>query len=176
MNRNQLETFLQNHHREAFLWARQCCGFDGELAKDVIQQVYLKILEGKARLKNDSHPKSWLFSVIRFTAVDELKKSGKWKWQDLEMIPEGIDSSVIWEDGPTEPESYEGLISRLPKMQQEVLLMVFYHDLTLEQCAQVLQLHIGTVRTHYDRGKKKMKEWIEKNQSLELSKTARNQY
>lgn len=163
MNRNQLETFLQNHHREAFLWARQCCGFDGELAKDVIQQVYLKVLEGKARMKTAEHPKSWLFSVIRFTAIDELKAQGKWKWQELE-------NELIWEESPSEPQSYEHLISKLPKMQQEVLLMVFYHDLTLEQAAAVLQLHIGTVRTHYDRGKKKLKEWIEKTQSPEIAK------
>jgi RNA polymerase sigma-70 factor (ECF subfamily) len=34
--------------------------------------------------------------------------------------------------------------------------------MTLEEAAKVLELHIGTVRTHYDRGKKKLKEWIEK--------------
>lgn len=153
MNRSQLETFLRQHHREAFLWARQCCGFDGELAKDVMQQVYLKVLEGKARLKTEEHPKTWLFSVVRFTALDELR--GKGKWMAVE-----IEEDMAWESEPTETESHEDLIRRLPKMQQEVLLMIFYHDMTLEEAAKVLQLHIGTVRTHYDRGKKKLKEWI----------------
>ena len=165
MNRSQLDSFLQSHHREAYLWARQCCGFDGELAKDVIQQVYLKVLEGKARMKTADHPKTWLFSVIRFTAIDELKAKGKWKWQELEH-------ELVWKELPEEGESYEGLISRLPKMQQEVLLMVFYHDLTLEQAAAVLQLHIGTIRTHYDRGKKKLKELIEHQRSFEIQKTS----
>jgi len=153
MNRFQLETFLRQYHREAFLWARQCCGFDGELAKDVIQQVYLKVLEGKAKLKAEDHPKTWLFSVIRFTAMDELRTKGKWLTVEIE-------EDMVWESEPTETESHEDLIRRLPKMQQEVLLMVFYHDMTLEEAAKVLQLHIGTVRTHYDRGKKKLKEWI----------------
>jgi RNA polymerase sigma factor (sigma-70 family) len=167
MSRDQLDSFLRTHHQEAFLWARQCCGFDGELAKDVIQQVYLKILEGKARLKREKHPKSWLFAVIRYTAVDELKARGKWNWKELE-------NDLIWEESPFEPENYEELISRLPKMQQEVLLMVFYHEMTLEQAAQVLQLHIGTVRTHYDRGKKKLKEWIESQRSLTVSKSSKD--
>lgn len=154
MNRSQLEILLQQNHRDAYLWARQCCGFDGELAKDVIQQVYLKILEGKAKLKTEAHPKTWLFSIIRFTSIDELRKLGKWESLDSER--------EIWEEIETPPDDYEGLIRQLPKMQQEVLLMVFYHDMTLEQSAEVLQLHIGTIRTHYDRGKKKLKEWIEK--------------
>lgn len=155
MNRSQLETFLRQHHRETFLWARQCCGFDGELAKDVIQQVYLKVLEGKAKLNSEDHPKTWLFSVIRFTAIDELRTMGK-------RLTVEIEEDMAWESEPTETESHEDLIRRLPKMQQEVLLMVFYHDMTLEEASKVLELHIGTVRTHYDRGKKKLKEWIEK--------------
>ncbi len=155
MNRSQLDLFLRQHHREAFLWARQCCRFDGELAKDVIQQVYLKVLEGKAKLNSEEYPKTWLFSVIRFTAMDELRKKGKWISIELE-------EDMVWETEPTESESHEDLIRRLPRMQQEVLLMVFYHDMTLEEVAKVLELHIGTVRTHYDRGKKKLKEWIEK--------------
>jgi len=155
MNRSQLDLFLRQHHREAFLWARQCCGFDGELAKDVVQQVYLKVLEGKAKLNSEDYPKTWLFSVIRFTALDELRKKGKW-------ISVEVEEDMIWETEPIESESHEDLIRRLPRMQQEVLLMVFYHDMTLEEAAKVLELHIGTVRTHYDRGKKKLKEWIEK--------------
>ncbi len=167
MNRSQLETFLRQHHREAFLWARQCCGFDGELAKDVIQHVYLKVLEGKALLKQDTHPKTWLFSVIRCTAIDELRQKGRW------MVV-AIEEDMAWESEPTESESHEDLIRRLPKMQQEVLLMVFYHDMTLEEVAKVLELHIGTIRTHYDRGKKKLKEWIEHRRSFEVSKTSKD--
>lgn len=155
MNRSQLESFLRNHHTETFLWARQCCGFDGELAKDVIQQTYLKILEGKARLKHDGNCKTWLFSIIRFTAIDELRKAGRSESLESEV-------EILWEEQEPEQESYEALVRRLPKMQREVMLMVFYHEMTLEQCAAVMQLHIGTVRTHYDRGKKRLKEWIEK--------------
>ena len=125
------------------------------MAKDVIQLVFLKILEGKAKLKEDRNVKTWLFSIIRFTAIDELRKAGKWQSMENE-------SELVWEEEELEEVNYEALVKRLPKMQQEVILMVFYHDMTLEQTAEVLQLHIGTVRTHYDRGKKRLKDWIEK--------------
>jgi RNA polymerase sigma-70 factor (ECF subfamily) len=72
------------------------------------------------------------------------------------------DLDLPYLEDPPENESHEALLQALPDRQKEVLLMVFYHDMTLEQCAEVMQLHIGTVRTHYDRGKKKLKEWIEK--------------
>lgn len=161
MNQNQLDTLLRQHHREAYLWARQCCGFDGEMAKDVVQMVYLKILDGQAKLKEDRNAKTWLFSIIRFTAIDELRKTGK--WSSIENEPD-----LVFEEIELDETNYEGLVKRLPKMQQEVMLMVFYHDMTLEQTAEVLQLHIGTVRTHYERGKKRLKEWIEFQRKTEI--------
>ncbi|WP_143960307.1 RNA polymerase sigma factor [Litoribacter populi] len=47
MNRQQLEQLVKSVHQEAYIWARQCCGFDEGMARDVLQQAYLKILEGK---------------------------------------------------------------------------------------------------------------------------------
>lgn len=155
MKKHWLETILKELHSEAYHWSRQCCSFDEDRAKDVLQLVYLKILEGKAVYKEKSQVKTWLFSVIRFTAYEEFKKEGK--NTSLDHL-----ADMAYEDDPPENDSHEALLQALPERQKEVLLMVFYHDMTLEQCAEVMQLHIGTVRTHYDRGKKKLKEWIEK--------------
>ena len=154
MKNHWLETVLKELHQEAFHWSRQCCGFDEDQAKDVLQLVYLKILEGKANYSERAKVKTWLFSVIRFTALEERRRETN--TSPLE------DLDLPYQEDPPENESHEALLQALPDRQREVLLMVFYHEMTLEQCAEVMQLHIGTVRTHYDRGKKKLKEWIEK--------------
>jgi RNA polymerase sigma-70 factor (ECF subfamily) len=158
MNRTSLQQLLQSHHREAYIWARQCCGFDSELAKDVLQLTYLKILEGKAKLNDAAKAKTWLFSIIRYTAIDELRKAGKMQPLDdgyeLIDLPEEIDYT-----------DYNAMIKLLPSMQQQVILMVFYHQMTIEQSAEVLQIQLGTARTHYARGKKKLKELILKSQT-----------
>ena len=153
MNRTQLDHLLKLHHREAYLWARQCCSFDEELAKDVLQQVYLKILEGKAKLNEEEKEKTWIFSIIRYTAIDQLRKGGKLISMDGEEEIADIEEEVDSTD-------YEAIIRLLPRMQQEVILMVFYHQMTIGQSAEVLQISLGTARTHYERGKKKLKELI----------------
>ena len=160
MNRSQLDHILKAHHRDAYLWARQCCSFEDEMAKDVLQQSYLKILEGQAKLKDASKAKTWLFSIIRYTAIDEIRKAGK-----VVSLSDSYDPMEIREE--IDSTDYEGIIKHLPEMQREVILMVFYHQMTIAQSAEILQIGLGTARTHYDRGKKKLKELITKVQIQE---------
>jgi len=160
MEKSDLQNILKEHHRNAFLWARQCCAFDEDMAKDVLQQVYLKILEGKAVYRKKSSVKTWLFSVIKFTAAEQKRKVG------LTTTLDEADGYVYLEE-PEEQDSHEELIMLLPKRQQEVLLLVFYHGLTLEKAAEVMEISLGSVRTHYDRGKKNLKELIIKKKKHE---------
>lgn len=153
MNRTQLDNLLKLHHKDAYLWARQCCSFNDDLAKDVLQQVYLKILEGKAELNDEEKAKTWIFSIIRYTAIDQLRKTGKF------ISIEG-DEEIADMEEEVDLTDYKAIINLLPRMQQEVILMVFYHQMTIEQSAEVLQISLGTARTHYERGKKNLKKLI----------------
>ncbi|MFT4733981.1 MAG: DNA-directed RNA polymerase specialized sigma24 family protein [Algoriphagus sp.] len=41
----------------------------------MLQEAYLKVLEENATYSEKSNFKTWLFSIIRFTAIDNLKGS-----------------------------------------------------------------------------------------------------
>ena len=47
-------------------------------------------------------------------------------------------------------------LNTLSPRQREVLHLVFYHEMTIEEAAAVMQISLGSARTHYDRGKKAM--------------------
>lgn len=158
-----MQNILKEHHSSAYIWARQCCSFDEELAKDVLQLVYLKILEGKAVYREKSSLKTWLFSVIKFTAAECKRKEHL-----TTTLDEVADFSGTEEEG--HQDTHEELIMLLPKRQQEILLLVFYHNLTLDKAAEVMGISIGSVRTHYDRGKKNLKEMIIKRNRHEIER------
>lgn len=151
MNRNKLAKLLKEHHKDAFLWASHCCHYNKEEGQEVLQSTYVKILERKAVFKEKSTFKTWLFSVIRFTAIDYLKK--RTSYESLENVRIGI------EDTPYEVYNvdYKKLLQQLPERQHQVLLLAFYHGMTLAEIATITELHIGTIRTHYERGKEAMK-------------------
>jgi len=155
MTKQLLETELKKHHNDAYIWSYQCCNYNKENAKDVLQMAYLKIIEGKAVFKNKSSFKTWLFSVIRFTAYDFIKA-------EASFMP--LDSLNIATEEPYQQDTtdYKSILKKLPARQQQVLLLAFYHDMTLAEIANITGLHLGTVRTHYERGKDSLRKHIVK--------------
>jgi RNA polymerase sigma factor (sigma-70 family) len=157
MDQQQLAKLLEDSHREAYLWSRQCCNYDHDLAQEVLQLVYLKIFEGRARYSEKSSFRTWLFSVIRYTAIDSLQETRR--HSDLNEAMSVPEDAVREEDT-----DYKAMLQLLPEQQAHVLLLAFYHGMTLEAISAVMDIAVGTVRTHYERGKKKLKELIEKKQ------------
>ena len=48
----------------------------------------------------------------------------------------------------------------LPTRQRELLHLVFYQELTIGEAADVLAISVGTARTHYERGKQRLRELL----------------
>ncbi|MEL6535031.1 MAG: sigma-70 family RNA polymerase sigma factor [Bacteroidota bacterium] len=156
--RRDLADQIVQHHAEAYRWARQCCRYRDEIAQDVLQSAYVKVLEGKARFQDKGTLKAWLFGVIRFTAMEH------WRLERDHAPLEAVMEVAAPEDpDPTDTRFYEQMIRQLPKRQAEVLLLVFYHQLTLKEAAEVMQLEPGTVSTHYARGKEQLRTLLKKS-------------
>src|SRR3954464_10782780 len=69
-----LKAELERLHSASFGWALSCCRRDATEAEEVLQTVYVKILEGKARFRGEASLKTWLFAVIRKTAATEYRR------------------------------------------------------------------------------------------------------
>src|SRR5262245_14750244 len=70
----ELLALLENHHQESYGWALSCCSRNPAEAEIVLQKVYVKVLEGKARFDGKAKFKTWLFAVIRKTAADRRRR------------------------------------------------------------------------------------------------------
>ena len=162
MDRAELEQQLQAFHAASFGWALACCDRDREEAEDVLQTVYVKVLDGKARFEGRAAFRTWLFAVIRRTAAANRRTRWLRRWR---FMPQNGDGGSVEHD-LIRNERAASLLRALPRLarrQREVLELVFYHDMTIEQAGQTLGISLGSARVHYERGKKRLAALLEES-------------
>ncbi len=153
-----LEQQIAALHPASFAWALACTRWNTAEAEEVLQSVYLSILEGRARFDGRSTFKTWLFSVVRNMAARGrrrrwLEERAPWK-RFFPAAPDDpgtgpLESFASAERGARVRRAMNQLASR----QREVLDLVFFHELSVEEAASVMGVSLGTARVHYHRGK-----------------------
>jgi len=167
----ELKAELEMLHGASFGWALNCCRRDRAEAEEVLQMVYLKILEGKACFRGEASLKTWLFAVIRKTAISEHRKNllRKLRWSDSSeqattLVSPLEQPGVAFEKSEAQA-LFQNALNNLPRRQREALHLVFYEDLSLKEAADVMGISIGSARQHYDRGKKRLRESLGQTES-----------
>lgn len=166
MDQQLLEKELEQLHPQSFGWALRCCKENREMAAEVLQNAYLKILEGKARFTGASTFRTWLFSVIRFTAVDYFRQQQSRKRRAAETTVFSEMSTHSKTENDQRSQLFKSALGQLSAQQQQVLHLVFYQNCTIREAAEIMAIQIGTARTHYQRGKEQLKQWLIKSGSL----------
>ena len=156
----ELMAELERLHTASFGWALACCRHDRTGAEEVLQTVYLKILEGKARYRGESGLKTWLFAVIRKTALTQHRRR-----LILNLVSITPGERVLVTETPAAAfersdtrRRFLIALAKLPRRQREALHLVFYEDLSISEAAAVMGVSTGTARQHYERGKKHLRE------------------
>jgi RNA polymerase sigma-70 factor (ECF subfamily) len=167
----ELKAELETLHSASFGWALHCCRRDRTEAEEVLQTVYLKILEGKACFRGEASLKTWLFAVIRKTAIGEHRKNilRQLRWSESSEAST-TSASPLEQTGAAFEKSetqalFQNALKSLPRRQREALHLVFYQDLSLGEAAEVMGVSIGSARQHYDRGKKRLRESLGQTES-----------
>jgi len=127
------------------------------MARDVSQQVFLKLFTTISQFREDSHFTTWLYRIVANACTDEHRRRRRF----VPFSPE-IEVRHMTEQGSQESrfhrrevaESVRGAISELtPKLRLPILLK-YVEGLSYDEIAQALEVSIGTVSSRLNRGHK----------------------
>jgi RNA polymerase sigma factor (sigma-70 family) len=162
MKRTDFQGELGRLHSASFGWALWCCDHRWEEAEEVLQTAYLKVMDGSASFDGNSSLQTWFFGVIRRTAWEQRRRRwlrdqilGRWLTREPAPAPEPDPERAA--SGSESSRALLQALCGLPRRQREVLHLVFYQDLTVEEASRVLKLSVGTARTHFERGKAQLR-------------------
>ncbi|GAB4547263.1 MAG: sigma-70 family RNA polymerase sigma factor [Anaerolineae bacterium] len=132
------------------------------LAEEVLQDVMLAAWQHAANFRGESKVLTWLLTIARNRAVNAHRKESA---HNPPSVP--LDDGVNVPSGDTEPServergmtqsAVRKVLTKLPAIYREILTLVFYHQLSGVEIAQVLNLSEGTVKSRLHRAKEAFK-------------------
>jgi RNA polymerase sigma-70 factor, ECF subfamily len=136
-----------------------------QAADDLLQEVWLDVYRGMARLADPGAFPAWLYRIARHRAVGELRK----RRQPLTSL-EGIDLAEPGEDDDFSAEDAERVhaaLGRLAPEHREVLLLRFIEGMAYEDIAGVTRCPLGTVRSRIHYAKRALRRVFEEARQYE---------
>ncbi|MGH4119288.1 RNA polymerase sigma factor [Clostridium sp.] len=130
------------------------------LAEDILQQTLMKAYEKFDTLQDIKKFKSWIFTIAKNESLSWIKKYNREIPSEdayLELL--GSSSKDIPEELLVKSEIVEQVkesIKMLNPVDQEIIYLRYYYDLSFNEIALILNLNENTVKTKHKRAKKKI--------------------
>lgn len=124
--------------------------FDEETAKDVLQEVFLKIWNNidqydpaKGRIY------TWMINIARNTAIDKLRSKGEVMKSKIQSGDEAVNNiqSGMKTEQRTDAIGLQGMVASLKPEYQSIVQMAYFSGYTLDEVSKSLDIPLGTVKT-----------------------------
>ncbi|WP_077306434.1 sigma-70 family RNA polymerase sigma factor [Terribacillus halophilus] len=154
-NERAFEQLIKNEseklYKTAFLYVK-----NKEDALDVLQETIYKAFVSIEQVKQPEFFTTWLTKILIRTSYDFLDKKNKL------VLDEDFLKHQASEDTSNIEEKLDLLaaISALSKTYQTVIILFYYHDLSIQSIGNTLEMSENTVKTNLRRAKLELKKHL----------------
>ena len=130
-----------------------------ELAEDLVQETWLRVLERAGQYNGRLRFEPWLFSIARNLAIDHLRKQQTATHRMSGQNETGVDVPAPDFESPffaaarsEDAKRIAAALGALEPIYREALLLRFQEELSLAEIAEVARASISTVSSRIHRG------------------------
>jgi RNA polymerase sigma-70 factor, ECF subfamily len=156
-----MQALFARHRTPVYRWLLRFVSSE-TLAEDLLSDVFLDVWRQADRFAGRSSVSTWLMSIARFKALSARRRRA-----DAEL-DEKIEATVA--DTANDPEValqeknrselLRSALTRLSLEHREIIDLVYYHEMSVDECAQILGIPAATVKTRMFYARKKLAEWV----------------
>jgi RNA polymerase sigma-70 factor (ECF subfamily) len=146
-NRLAMQVLFARHHTRVYRFILRLVG-DGATADDLTSEVFLAVWRQARRFEARSAAATWLLAIARNKALAELRRR-------REPLPDIED--MMTNDPPPDPEAAFAIkrrgeilrkcLTRLSREQREIIDLVYYHEKSVQEVADIVGILCNTVKT-----------------------------
>lgn len=159
--KDALEELVSSWEKRLFYYIRRLVE-DEQESWQILQETWVKVLQGIAKLREPRKLPAWLYSIARKTALSHLRakytEQALFKNHEDASSTGNCDSDLAFDDA----EQVHYGLGKLSLQHRDVLTLFFLRDLTVQEIAQVLDVPDGTVKSRLFYAKRDLRTVLEK--------------
>ncbi|HSB17988.1 MAG TPA: RNA polymerase sigma factor [Bryobacteraceae bacterium] len=152
MTTAELQSVFEGNRDAVFGFAWRMTG-SPETAEDIAQDCFLQLLKSPGHYDGMRGPiRPWLLGVARNLILKRWREEGRWTALDeeeLAVVPTSNDCRV--------DEKVAHAVQSLPPLQREVLILIEYEGLTLEEAGRAVGAEVGAVKARLHRARNNLR-------------------
>jgi len=133
------------------------------IAEDVVSEVFLDIWRGAAEFSGRSNVSTWLLGIARNKTMSVLRRRTETPLDydaALELVDDMDDPEVV-ADRASRGAVVRRCLMRLPPPLREVVDLIYYHEKTVAEVAEIVGIPPGTVKTRMFHARSRLQELLE---------------
>lgn len=150
-DRGAAERLARRWHPRLLRTARRMVG--AELAPAAVQESWISILRGIARLNDPARFAPWAFGILRRRCADAIRSESAARRRDGGEPGETAAGPAM----PGEALAISQAMSALPRDQQLAAQLFFVEGLSLEEIAEVQGVPLGTAKSRLFHARRRLK-------------------
>jgi RNA polymerase sigma-70 factor (ECF subfamily) len=156
-DRLAMQVLYPRHHVRVFRFGLRLVR-NQQVAEDLISEVFLDVWRQAGKFEGRSAVSTWLLAITRFKALSALRRR-----KEVELEEDAANAIEDTSDDPevtaTKRDTSEALrkcLKALSPEHQEIVDLVYYHERSVEEVAEIVGIPENTVKTRLFYARKKL--------------------
>ena len=166
-DRLAMQVLFARHHVRVFRFVLRLVREEAT-AEDLISEVFLDVWRQAGRFEGRSQVSTWLLAIARFKALSVLRRKPEHELDEetAEAIEDTSDTPDVVLEKKQKADVIRKSLGGLSAEHREIIDLVYYHEKSVEEVAEIVGIPEATVKTRMFYARKKLAELL-KAQGIE---------
>ena len=160
-DRLAMQTLFARHRTAVYRWLVRLVGNEAT-AEDLLSDVFLDVWRQADRFQARSSVSTWLMAIARFKALSarRVRKDAELDETIEATVADPSDNPEIMLQKKNRDALVREALNSLTPDHKEIIDLVYYHEKSVDECAQILGVPSGTVKTRMFYARRKLAEMV----------------
>jgi len=160
-DRLAMHALYARHHVKVFRFVLRLVRNEAS-AQDLISEVFLDVWRQAGRFEGRSAVSTWILAIARFKALSSVRrrKEAELDEEQAEAIEDDADTPDVALQKKDTGELLRRCLAKLSPDHREIIDLVYYHEKSVEEVAEIVAIPENTVKTRMFYARKKLAELL----------------